>query len=269
MTPAPLDAIGDVLRRRLRRTVGIWPLFEARNKLLTARATWAVRRAEDREVARLTAQLGQRPTARVATVVPTYRRPALLQAAVASALAQTVRDQVVVVVDDGAGLPELPADPRLVAVSLSRNTAVLGTVRNIGIRLTGSRYIAFLDDDNEWAPDHLEVALAALDAGADLVYTAVARHRADGSPMDVLSRDFDRRALRDEDNYLDINAVVVRRGRRVLFSRVPRVKATLPKEDWEFVFRLSRRLRVRHVARPTVHYLVNEDSWYTDWRPGA
>lgn len=255
----------DAGRRWLRRTVGLWPLFELRNKVLGLPATRRVRRAEDREVARLRRELGRLPSATVATVVPTYRRPQLLQEAVRSALDQTLRDHVVLVVDDGAGLPPLPEDPRLFAVSLSRNTGVLGSVRNTGIRLTGSRYVAFLDDDNEWAPHHLETAVAALEDGADLVYTAVERYRSDGTRVDVLSRVFDRHALRDEDNYLDINAVVVRRGPRVLFSRVPRVKATLPKEDWEFVFRLSRRLRVRHVAVPTVRYLVNDESFYTSW----
>ncbi|MCZ9339840.1 glycosyltransferase family 2 protein, partial [Streptomyces sp. TRM76130] len=108
------------------------------------------RRIEDAETRRLAADLPAPPTALVATVIATHRRPEALRAAVRSALAQTVRDQVVIVVDDGAGLPGLPDDPRLSAVSLSRNTGVAGVVRNVGIRLTRSRYVAFLDDDNLW-----------------------------------------------------------------------------------------------------------------------
>src|SRR5262249_25573705 len=130
----------------------------------------------------------------VATIVPTYRRPEQLRSAVRSALAQTITDHVVVVVDDGAGLPDLPADPRLWACSLSANTAVAGVVRNVGIRLTSSTYVAFLDDDNEWEPNHLEVALSALERrgsdpsrGPDLVYTALRRSLPDGRPLDVLS----------------------------------------------------------------------------------
>ncbi|WP_231591453.1 glycosyltransferase [Saccharothrix sp. ST-888] len=37
-------------------------------------------------------------------------------------------------------------------------------VRNVGIRLSSSRYVAFLDDDNEWEPDHLGPAVGALRA---------------------------------------------------------------------------------------------------------
>ncbi|KJK42891.1 hypothetical protein UK12_34785, partial [Saccharothrix sp. ST-888] len=49
------------------------------------------RRRDDAEVRRLAAELGRRPSALVARVIPTYRRPEGLRRAVATALAQTVR----------------------------------------------------------------------------------------------------------------------------------------------------------------------------------
>ncbi len=55
----------------------------------------------------------------------------------------------------------------------------------------------------------------------------------------------------------------------MLFSRLPRVRSTLPKEDWEFVYRIAKRRPVEHVPVTTVRYLVNEDSYYTDWRVAA
>jgi Glycosyl transferase family 2 len=255
------------IRRSLRRHIGLWPLLEARNRTQYAVATRRWWHFENAEVARLVKQIGPVRPALVATVMPTYRRPSQLVAAVESALAQTLEDQTIVVVDDGGGLPALPTDPRLIGVSLSRNSHVLGLVRNVGIRLSSSRYIAFLDDDNTWAPNHLEVAVAALEAGADLVYTAVERRRPDGELLDVLSHDFDRNEFRDVSSYVDSNSIVVRRDPRVIFSRLPRVRTTLPKEDWEFVYRLSKHRRVRHLPERTVRYLVNEDSYYTAWRP--
>ena len=93
--------------------------LEALHKLLgSAGATGrATHRFEDAEVARLTRQLGQLPQARVATVITTYRLRQIVQRAIQSALAQTVRDQVIMVVDDAGGLPDLPADPRVSGVS--------------------------------------------------------------------------------------------------------------------------------------------------------
>ncbi len=238
-------------------------MFEARNKAVRwPSAVWAAR-TERGEVRRLSRTVAV-PTALVATIVPTYARPELLVRAVRSALAQTVVDHVVVVVDDGAGLPALPDDSRLVAVSLSRNTARAGVVRNVGIALSRSTYLAFLDDDNEWHPHHLAVALEALGRGADLVYTGMERVHPDGTRLDVLSRPFDRRALA-EGSFVDTNCVVARRGRGVRFSRLPRSRASVPGEDWELVWRLSRRRRISHVPEITVTYLVNPHSYYTRW----
>ena len=250
------------VRRVLRDRFGIWPMHEVKTKVLLGRHVRALRRFEDAEVARLRRPL---PMPLVTTVIPTYKRPRLLVPAVESALAQTIADQLVVVVDDGGGLPALPSDPRLVAVSLSRNTGVVGIVRNVGIRLTDSPYLAFLDDDNTWREDHLAHALAALRSGADLTYSAVERHRADGAPVDVLSAPFDRHTLADGDPYVDTNGLVLRRDPLVLYSRLPRTKTTIPKEDWEFVWRAARTRVVRHVPEPTVRYLINPESYYTDW----
>jgi glycosyltransferase involved in cell wall biosynthesis len=257
--PNLVQGVKDVLRRR----IGIWVLYEWRNRVLLARPGRRFRRFESTEVERLKAQLGPLPHHEVSVVIATYRRPELLRAAVASALAQT-GDIGVVVVDDGGGLPDLPDDPRLVAVSLARNTHTAGVVRNVGIHLTDSTYLAFLDDDNTWYPEHLTVALRALRDDADLVYTSVRRVRADGTELDTLDRNFVRREFADA-AFVDLNSLVVRRTRRTYFSRLPRDRHTLPAEDWEFVYRVSGRARVRHLPEVTVRYLVNEESYYTNW----
>lgn len=250
----------------LKGAFGWLVLFELRNKVLLLPSAVRLRRLEKAETRRLAAAVGPVPEALVATVIATHRRPDALRAAVASALAQTVRDQVVIVVDDGAGLPELPDDPRLFAVSLARNTAVAGVVRNVGIRLTRSRYVAFLDDDNRWEPDHLERALAVLEApdGPDGVYTALRRVLPDGTERDVLSVEFDRRRAARE-SFLDTNAFVARRDDSLHFSRLRRTPEVLPREDWELVYRYSRGHAVRHVPHATVWYLVNPGSFYTTW----
>ncbi|MBT2409889.1 glycosyltransferase family 2 protein [Streptomyces sp. ISL-12] len=250
----------------LKHAFGWIVLFELRNKVLLLPSALRLRRLENAETRRLAAALAPPPAALVATVIATHRRPEQLRAAVRSALAQTARDQVVVVVDDGAGLPELPDDPRLFAVSLSRNTGVAGVVRNVGIRLTRSRYVAFLDDDNLWEPDHLERALAVLEApgGPDGVYTALRRVLPDGTERDVLSVPFDRRRAARE-SFLDTNAFVARRDGSLHFSRLRRTPRVLPREDWELIRRYGRGHRVRHVPHPTVRYLVNPGSFYTTW----
>jgi glycosyltransferase involved in cell wall biosynthesis len=264
------DGIESAAHEVARRLLGKRRLEvrERWNKVMIGRSAVALRRFEDAEVGRLARQLTL-PPVRVAVVTATYRRPELLLSAVRSALAQTVRDIVVIVVDDGGGLPDLPDDPRLHTCSLSTNTKVLGVVLNVGIRLTSSTYVSFLDDDNQWEPEHLQVALAALEAGPPgerpgLVYTALRRSFPDGRLMDVLSTPFDRRRLARE-GFVDTNSLVIRRFPDLHFSRIRRPPGVRPREDWELVYRLSRRVPTQHVPVPTVRYRVNPDSYYTNW----
>lgn len=105
------------------------------------------------------------PWVPVATVVvPTYDRPVLLREAVDSALAQTVEDVEVVVVDDASPTPvALPDHPRLRVVRLERNGGG-AAARNAGLAEARGRWITYLDDDDLLRPAHLEVALAGLEA---------------------------------------------------------------------------------------------------------
>jgi Glycosyl transferase family 2 len=253
------------LKEFARREIGFRVISEAKLRLTRAGPTLALRRRETFEVNRARAILKRPLKALVATIIPTYKRNELLRRAVESALQQSVADQAVVVVDDGGGLPKLPDDPRLTTISLSRNCGTVGVVRNIGIRVSDSWFLAFLDDDNEWTPNHLAVSLAAHADGAELTYTAMQRVRPNGSLVgDALSWRFDRQRLLNEQS-IDVSTVVVKRKPGALFSRVPRRRGDVPREDWELVFRLSRTMRTEHVPIVTVRYLVSAESYFTPW----
>lgn len=264
------------VKKAIRARYGWIPAYELRNRLLLGHTALTLRRVEHAEVRRLARRLpgGRLPAALVTTIIPTYRRPALLLAAVTSALRQSVTDQIIIVVDDHGGLPELPDDSRVHAVSLARNVGVPGVSRNVGLRLTDSLFVAFLDDDNLWRPNHLEVALARLRAAGepsrrpDAVYTAMRRITPDGQEVDRVSVPFDRK-LAMNSGFLDVSTFVMRRSADVRFSRLRRAREVMPKEDWELMFRYSRRHPVEHVPELTVDYLVNPESWWTPWSPAV
>ena len=86
----------------------------------------------------------------------------------------------------------------------------------------------------------------------------------DGQVHDTLSVPFDRAAARNS-SFLDPNPLVARRTADLHFSRLRREKKVAPREDWEMIFRYSRRHRVEHVPVPTVDYLVNPASYWTAW----
>ena len=104
----------------------------------------------------------------VSVVIPTRARPELVVRAVRSALGQSDPDLDVVVAVDGpdpdteAALAAIP-DPRLRVVVSARSEGA-GAARNRGVEAATGRWIAFLDDDDEWLPTKLERQLAAMEA---------------------------------------------------------------------------------------------------------
>ena len=116
--------------------------------------------------------------------IPTWNRAHLVTRALGSALAQTLTNIEILVVDDGStdATPEILAgvgDRRVRTVRLARNGGI-SRARNTAVRLARGEWVAFLDDDNEWAPAYLErqLAFAASRPKADVVYCRAQRRDA-------------------------------------------------------------------------------------------
>ena len=101
----------------------------------------------------------------ISTVIPTRNRPLLVERAVKSAIAQTFKEiEVIVMIDgsDSATCAVLAAidDPRLKYVELPIRGGA-AAARNAGVSEAAGEWIAFLDDDDEWLPQKLELQIAA------------------------------------------------------------------------------------------------------------
>src|SRR5215470_19199766 len=101
----------------------------------------------------------------VSVVIPSRNRPGLVGRAVRSALSQTLCFiEVIVVIDGpdeqtGRALAQIN-DPRLRVVSLDASVGAQ-EARNTGVREATGRWVAFLDDDDEWLPNKLARQLEA------------------------------------------------------------------------------------------------------------
>jgi glycosyltransferase involved in cell wall biosynthesis len=114
--------------------------------------------------------------AEVSVVVPTHNRSALLAMTLRSVLRQQSVDLEVIVVDE-ASTDETPV--MLAALGDTRVRVIrhdtpqwLAAARNHGAAEARGEWLAFIDDDDLWAPDKLARQLyAARQAGRDWVYT--------------------------------------------------------------------------------------------------
>jgi glycosyltransferase involved in cell wall biosynthesis len=115
----------------------------------------------------------------VVVVIPTYNRRALVVQSVKSVLEQTYGDVRCIVVDNGStdGTGEAVTafgDPRVSLVTLGTPCGA-AAARNAGLEAAGSApWVAFLDNDDIWAPAKLEHQLAALAANPEASWSATA-----------------------------------------------------------------------------------------------
>jgi succinoglycan biosynthesis protein ExoW len=120
------------------------------------------------------------PMSRISVIIPYYQtQKGVLKRALASVAAQTVvREIDLIIVDDGSPIPASEeVDGQALPINscriLRQHNGGVGAARNCGLRAVASstKFIAFLDSDDEWTNSHLERALRAFSAGADVYFS--------------------------------------------------------------------------------------------------
>jgi len=113
----------------------------------------------------------------VSIIVRTFKRAALLRRALGSVLTQSFRDFEAIVVHDGPADDDtlavfaeyeakfLDAGIEFLAMATDEASKYYCVPSNAAISKAAGDYIAFLDDDNEFLPRHLEVLVAAMEEG--------------------------------------------------------------------------------------------------------
>ncbi len=102
----------------------------------------------------------------ITIVIPTYNRLAFVQQAVASVIAQTYTHWELIVVDDGSedGTSEeiiCRSDQRIQFLSLP-HTGNIAALRNAGVKAGSGTWLAFLDSDDLWIPEKLDIQIQQL-----------------------------------------------------------------------------------------------------------
>jgi glycosyltransferase involved in cell wall biosynthesis len=179
--------------------------------------------------------------------MPTRNRAALVGRAVASVQRQTMSDWELICADDGstddtAAVLAAIGEPRLRVVRLGRHEGI-SRARNAAIEEASAEYLAFLDDDNEWAAALLEALLgraAAPGPPPDVVYCSWLCHDAASGRVAA-----PRRLMPGGDVFVRllegwnpmISAVMVRRA---AVSRAGAFDEAMPSfEDYDLLLRLA------------------------------
>ncbi len=107
-------------------------------------------------------------------IVRTYNRSEFLARCLHSIAAQDFQDFEVVLVNDGGEPVNLNPPFPLTVINHERNMGRPYAL-NSGLKAATGKYIAFLDDDDIYLPNHLSTLYEALEAGNPVVYTDTIR----------------------------------------------------------------------------------------------
>jgi glycosyltransferase involved in cell wall biosynthesis len=114
----------------------------------------------------------QQASPRVSIIIPTYNTAHLIAACLDSIFAQTFQDFETIVVNDGSpDTPELekvlqPYLDRIVYIKQANKRAA--GARNTAIARARGEFLAFLDSDDTWLPNHLESQMKQFEADPTL-----------------------------------------------------------------------------------------------------
>lgn len=120
------------------------------------------------------------PSAKLSVIVPLYNKRDEVARALTSVLRQTIAELDIIVVDDGstdggADVVKAFADPRVRLVRQANAGA--SAARNRGVSEAASELVAFLDADDEWAPEFAFTTLRLADRYPDCALLATAYWR--------------------------------------------------------------------------------------------
>lgn len=206
----------------------------------------------------------------VSVIIPTYNRPEMLKDALMSVLSQTYNSfEIIVVNDAGKDVAEvidsLNSEGKIIYLQHKDNRG-LPAARNMGLKAARGKYIAYLDDDDIYYPDHLETLVSLLETEQNykVAYTdsnyvfqeRITDRYVTVSKKVLYSQDFDRQRLLVS-NFIPVLNLMHRKD---LIDRAGLFDEKLgAHEDWDMWLRFSQYSNFYHIKKITAEVRFRTD----------
>lgn len=200
----------------------------------------------------------------VSVIIPTYNRCDTLKKAIQSVFDQTYKDFEIIVVNDGSTdqtaeyLATIQND-RFNFVSFDSNRGG-NHARNEGVNRAQGEYLAFLDDDDLWAPNKLEEQIKCLsDEKVEVCFTGLNVY----TSKEIFIKYIFKKAKHNNlyksimnDNFIGGSSSIVVKREKVL--EIQGFDTNLPAlQDWDLLIRLFKiGCRLKGINKPLVSYYI-------------
>jgi glycosyltransferase involved in cell wall biosynthesis len=209
----------------------------------------------------------------ISVIIPTYKRPfTMLKRAIDSVINQSYSNLEIIIVDDSPNCDinrkeveskiNMIHDNRVKYIQHDYNKGAC-EARNTGIRNAKGEYLAFLDDDDEWLPNKLELQIMKFtDQQVGLVYC-------DSYSIFIKDSDNQSKYIRANrvngwvyeklifENFIGSTSFVLIRSK--VFDTCGLFNANMKSaQDYEMWLRISKKYKVDYVDIPLVNYYIHE-----------
>jgi len=199
----------------------------------------------------------------ISVIVPTYCRKDLLKNAVNSIFLQTYQNfEVVVINDGGKSVSDIlqSFDQNKITYWEHDTRKGVSAARNTGIRASRGKYIAYLDDDDIYYPNHLEILANCLkNSKYEVAYTDACMitqvHHADNNVKICKSIPYSLDFSKDLLLVHNISPTLCFMHNKTCLSDIGFFNENfLANEDWDLWIRLSRNYEFKHINKVTAEF---------------
>lgn len=201
-------------------------------------------------------------------IMPTFNRADIIDIAIESILKQTYQNFEIIIIDDCSidntieyletKYSYLIANKTLKIYKTEKNSGA-SAARNIGLAKASGNVISYLDSDNSWYPETLELYACGLyNENVSSVYTPIDVVDAECLENRIVGQIYSRQALLRQ-NFIDMNGFAHRaqgnRGKEFFCEDLTRLV------DWEFIIRITKDSSPLYLPVITTKYRLNHNSF--------
>ena len=206
----------------------------------------------------------------ISIIMPTFQNAKYIGRAIKSVLSQTYKEFELIIIDNYSQdktqqIVESFKDSRIIYQKFS-NEGIISKSRNLGLNLSKGKYIAFLDSDDWWHKDKLQVCMSYKDDSFDIFYHKMKVIRANNYlNFSKIGRSPKfknlHQSLLQQGNFIPNSSVIISRSAFNDIGNLSEDKNKVTWEDFDYWIRLSSKTnRFKFINKTLGYYWIGTEN---------